>query len=221
MLSEKKSNSNEFWETVDSQIEQFLDCEVVRKLENGSITLVDYHRLLLTLFHQTYSGPYTFSLASSMCEWRHEQAKEYLLEHAEDERTHWRWVLDDLKASGYKGESPRNCHPHWSCQAYIGVNNHLAIEFPLARLAIAVVLEGIGARHGIVYGRKLLEQLELKPEQASFFLSHGETDKKHIEELKDVVGGLVLTDDEWGWMTHSARVAGQLYKGMYDHEGYS
>jgi hypothetical protein len=39
---------------------------------------------------------HTFARAAVNCDWRHELAKEYLLRHAEEERTHWRWVLDDL-----------------------------------------------------------------------------------------------------------------------------
>ncbi|MCC6915420.1 MAG: iron-containing redox enzyme family protein [Rhodospirillaceae bacterium] len=181
----------------------------------------DYHTLLSTLFHQTYSGPYTFALAAAHCSWRHERIKEYLLQHAEEERTHWRWVLDDLTSTGYAGPNLRASLPHPTTQAYISFNESTAQRHPFARLAIACVLEGIGAHYGQSEVRQLLGKLGLSPKQATFFVSHGETDKVHAEELFEVISSSDLTDDDWTIMAHTARVAGTLYRSMYDHEGYA
>jgi heme oxygenase len=154
------------------------------------------------------------------CQWRHEAAKEYLLQHAEEERVHWRWVLNDLAATGYMGSNPRAHPPHASCQAFLGLLYYISEEAPVARLAIAAVLEGIGARHGGTYGRKLLDALQLKPEQASFFLSHGETDKTHTVELRQAIAGCTLTLADWEWMKHAASAAGAFYRAIYDHDAY-
>lgn len=207
--------------TVEEQIARFPEARLLKRADSGDLQMSHYHSLLLTLFHQTYSGPYTFARAAVNCEWRHEAAKEYLLLHAEEERTHWRWVLSDLEASGYSGPNPRSLPPHPSCQAYIGLNYYIAEQVPVARLAIAAVLEGISARHGGEYGGKLLRALKLKPSQASFFLSHVETDKRHSKELREVIDKCSLTIDEWVWMSHAAHNAGVLYRTMYDHEAYS
>jgi hypothetical protein len=149
-----------------------------------------------------------------------EGAKEYLLRHAEEERPHWRWVLNDLRSTGYEGPDPRAGPPHLTCQAYIGLNDHLASHVPFARLGTAAVLEGIGARYGGKYGRRLIEGLGLRPTQASFFLSHGETDKTHTVELREVIEAMNLDDVDWSWMCHAASAAGAFYRAMYDHEGY-
>ena len=91
---------------------------------------------------------------------------------------------------------------------------------PIARLAIACVLEGIGGQLGSAYGEKLVKTLNLTKEQTSFFLSHGETDKHHMQELNDLISVCELSTEEWGWMTHAATVAGQLYRNMYSHEAF-
>lgn len=210
-----------FDDVVASQIARFPGSRLLRHVEQGTVTMNHYHAILSTLFHQTYSGPYTFARAAVNCEWRHEAAKEYLLQHAEEERTHWRWVLDDLRNTGYAGPSLRNLPPHPSCQAYIGLNYYIAEHVPVARLAIAAVLEGIGATHGGTYGRKLLQDLKINTSQASFFLSHGETDKIHTVELREVIGKLDLSSDEWIWMSYAAETAGLFYRGMYDHDGFN
>jgi len=49
---------------------------------------------------------------------------------------------------------------------------------------------------------------------------HGDTDKVHAEELREVVSTCPMGPEEWGWMTHAATVAGALYRAMYDHEAF-
>jgi hypothetical protein len=210
-----------FDKTVATQIAAFPNSRLIRRAEAGDVAMTHYHAILTTLFHQTYSGPYSFARAAVNCPRHHEPAKEYLLRHAEEERTHWRWVLDDLHASGYEGPDPRGAPPHPTCMAYVALNHYFAEEVPVARLALAAVLEGIGATHGGTYGRKLLQTLQLRTEQASFFLSHAETDKTHIVELRDVIAALTLSADEWRWMHYAATIAGQFYRAMYDHEAYA
>src|SRR5208282_2549233 len=94
-------------------------------------------------------------------------------------------------------------------------------QMPIARLAIAAVLEGIGSHIGATnYGQRLLEALQISPKQATFFLSHAETDKKHNKELNEVISASDLTSEEWGWMAHAANIAGIFYRAMYDHEAF-
>ena len=209
----------QFDDVVAEQVALFDQVRFLRRLRSGEITLADYHTVLCTLFHQTRSGPYTFAAAAVHCPWRHGAAKEYLLRHAEEERTHWRWVLDDLAATGYAGPSPLERLPHPSCEAYIAVNERIAREMPIARLAIACVLEGIGATYGTRYGKLLLETLQMAPEQASFFVSHGQTDIAHTQDLATVLDECELLPEEWRWMCHAAEVAGGLYRAMYELKG--
>ncbi len=129
--------------------------------------------------------------------------------------------MDDLKATGYTGPDLRSEPPHYSTQAYIGLNYYIAEQVPIARLAIAAVLEGIGAAHGGKYGRMLLSALALQRSQATFFLSHAETDVVHTAELAEVIAASELTIEEWRWMKHAAETAGRFYRGMYDHEAFA
>lgn len=92
---------------------------------------------------------------------------------------------------------------------------------PVARLAIAAVLEGIGGQYGGAYARRLITQLGLDSQQTQFFSGHSETDKVHSDEIHKVIGQCELTPDEWGWMVHAARTAGQFYRAMYDHEAFA
>lgn len=216
-----RANQERFSQIVEEAIEAFPRNRLCQKVDDGSLEIKHYHAILTTIFHQTYSSPYTFARAAVNCAWRHEAAKDYLLRHAEEERTHWRWVLNDLSATGYQGPSPRAGFPHLTCQAYIGLNYFIAEQMPVARLAIAAVLEGIGGRYGGAYARRLITQLGLDSQQTQFFSGHSETDKVHTAEIHKVIDQCELTPEEWGWMEHAARTAGQFYRAMYDHEAFA
>ena len=217
----QRSAAAMFRGAVGGHVAAFEAAGLVQRVVRDDVSLVHYHAILTTLFHQTRSSPFTFAEAAVNCDWRHESAKDYLLQHAEEERTHWRWILNDLESSSYEGPDPRSLFPHPTCEAYISFNERIAKRMPVARLAIACVLEGIGAAFGERYGRKLLHSLKLRPDQASFFLSHGETDRQHVEEVWQVVSRCDLKPDEWDWMNHAATVAGQLYGAMYSHEAFA
>lgn len=215
------STAAEFNDAVATAIFAFEETKLIKRVANGVATLVNYHDILVTLFHQTWSGPYTFAKAAANCQWKHAIGKEYLLRHAEEEKAHWRWVLDDLRNTAYAGLDPREMFPHPTCEAFISFNEKIADRMPVARLAIASVLEGIGGRFGGTYGRKLLDSLGLSNEQASFFVSHGETDKVHMRELSEAISACELTPHEWGWMTYAARIGGDFYAAMYSHDAFS
>lgn len=214
------SDAPTFWRQVEIQIAAFPSAKFVQRVSVGQVTLAHYHAILETVFHQTQAGPYSFAKAAVNCSWQHGHAKEYLLRHAEEERMHWRWVLDDLRNTGYCGASPTTQFPHASCEAFISYQSRIAEQMPVGRLAVAAVLEGIGAAFGSTRTRRLLQLLDIAPTQATFFLSHGETDKTHTLALQEAIAGCKLSVRDWGWMTHSARVAGQFYRAMYDHEAF-
>lgn len=206
----------DFTAAVNAAISGFERNDLVSLLQSGAIRRSHYVRLLEILFHQTYFGPYTFAVAAVRCPYSHVDAKEYLLRHAQEEMTHWRWLKNDLRALGACLEHLEEAEPYASCAAYVGYNRHVAELFPLGRLAIAAVLEGLSARFGRTYGIHLMQRLELKSEHLSFFLSHSQTDEVHSLELSEVLTKLHLSSAEWRRMSEVARNAGILYTKMYD-----
>lgn len=205
-----------FHDAVAQAVAGFADNAMFRRLDAGTLERADYHALLRTLFHQTYEGPSTFALAAFHCDPRHVEARAYLMRHADEEKDHWRWLLSDLRKSGDDGPDPRDGFPSPATQAYVAFNVYTAIRAPIARLGIAAVLEGIGGRYGGDYGRRLCAALGLERSQATFFLSHGELDRGHVEEVFSVIDTCELTARDWAWLTHAARTAGVLYRRMYD-----
>lgn len=209
------ANGLELNRTVTEAVEQFQTNRACQRVQAGSLSLEEYQQILLVLFPQTYEGPGTFALAGALCPSRFQIAKDYLLTHAVEEKDHWQWVIDDLRATGYS-KDPRKEFPHPACQAYIAFNTYVSLRRPIARLGIALALESIGASCGGVYGELLSKNLGVRRDQMSFFVNHGVTDVTHIKELWNIVDCCQLDDEDWGWMCHAAKTAGIFYKAMYD-----
>jgi Iron-containing redox enzyme len=197
-------------------IEGFSGNRVFVNLKEGTWDEKQYHGLLLTLLYQVYQGTMSFAAAAANCPPRLTMLREFLVHHAHEEMPHYKWIIDDLNSTGYQGPDPLTLLPPPSTLAYVSFNINNAQHAPGSRLASSIVLEGIGQRFGGSFGRQVVEQTSLKPENLTFFLSHGETDKTHIVELWDIIEQTPLTPEEWRWMAHSSYVAGTFYKRMWD-----
>lgn len=207
---------NDFLKIVNEAVQRFPDNQICRLTDSGALSMTDYHAILLMIFHQTFHGPSTFALAGANCNPRNFLARDYLLHHADEEKSHWEWVIGDLKNTGYTGPDPRELFPKPACQSYLAFNVYTAMKFPLGRLAIATVLESIGAGYGKKYATQLCQVLKLKPNQAVFFFGHGDTDVGHTADLIKIIDGCYLSSADWDWMCHAAFTGGHLYKSMYD-----
>lgn len=189
---------------------------LVRIVADGDLRMSHYHALLVTIFRQVHSSSSTFALAGALCPPSRTAVRDYLLKHAEEEKTHYQWILSDLASTGYSGASPLVGFPPSVTQAYISFNFHMAHVSPLARLAIAAFLESLGGAHGKSFATQLCTRLKLRPEQATFFFGHGDTDVGHSRELLEVLDEANPTAEEWALMGSAAQTAFDLYFSMYE-----
>ncbi len=207
---------DEVAEVIRGVTREFPSNPLCRRLEEGTFTMKDYHSILRALFHQVYASSGSFSLAAANCPPHHTDIRDYLIKHSEEEKTHWTWILNDLKKTGYKGTDPRTEFPSTSTQAYIAFNHYVSTYHPIARLGIALMLESVGAAFGKRYGEKLVKTLSLTPAQVVFFFGHGDTDVGHTEEIWQMIKNATLTPPEIGWICHAIRVASKLYQQIYE-----
>jgi hypothetical protein len=201
---------------VETAIERFPDNQVCRKVDAGDFELTDYQQVLRMIFHQVREGPFTFALAGVNCSGHLGSVKEYLLQHADEEKLHWRWIVNDLEQTGYPVGGIESSLPRPACQDYVSFNYYVAMKMPPARLVVAAVLEGIGARYGSEYAATICQLLSLTSQQTQFYAGHGNTDREHIIDLWRVIENYDLNDEEWRYLNHAAETAGRLYRRMYE-----
>jgi hypothetical protein len=211
-----ESDAAEFTRVLQGQIEQFPENRMCRRVDAGKATLDDYHGFLNMIFHQTLEGPSTFAMAGAHCDNHHFLIRDYLIRHAEEERSHWQWVIEDLRSTGFRGPDPRSVFPRFECQNYLAFNVYCAIRMPFARLANAAFLEGVGATYGKKYAQRLCSLLGLQANQVKFLLGHGDTDVGHFAEIIEVLSQSCLAPAQWAQLCHAVTTASSLYRAMYD-----
>ena len=217
-LNYPESNFEQFAETAKSCVERFTRHNaIIDLIDNKQLEIGHFHNLLQTLFHQVYMSSTSFALAGAMCENRNYKVREYLLHHAEEEQDHWKWIVQNLRDTGYTGADPREVFPSFPTQSYISFAMYLANKQPAARLAMGYVLEGLSGQLGVEYGQKAALQLKLSREQMSFFLLHGELDAGHSQDILDVLSEAPLTPYEWAYCQYAAECTLHLYKALYNH----
>lgn len=213
----QKSTFSDFEATAKQAISNFVvNNKIISAIEANQFDIKMYHRLLAGIFHQVYNSSGSFALAGSMCNTSQVIERQYLFHHAEEEMTHWQWILSDLKATGYTGQDPRDVLPSPSTTAYLSYAYYLALKFPIGRLAMALVLEGISGTFGLKYGAKVLTHLKLRPENAQFFMAHGELDQGHEVDIIKILAKSNLSPAEISQLSHVATTTSELYKRIYN-----
>ena len=137
-------------------------------------------------------------------------------DHAEEEKTHWIWILNDLRGTGYEGPDPRMQHSHLTTVGYYSFAMYLGAHFPIGRLCMAAVLEGISGSLGPKYGPDVVKTLKIDPKYMQFFKSHGELDQGHSKEIMEVIRKTDLTGYELWKLVGVAQNTVELYKAMYN-----
>jgi len=218
VLTYPKSSFQQFTETANRCVGEFTHHNtIIELIDSNNLQLAHLHSLLNILFHQVYNSSSSFALAGSMCDSRYFKIREYLFHHAEEEQDHWKWIVQNLRDTGFTGADPRELFPSFHTQAYISFAMYLAHKQPVARLAMGYVLEHLSGNLGVEYGAKVAQQLKLTKEQMSFFLLHGELDKGHSHDILDVLQDAPLTPYEWAWCEYAVECTLYLYRNMYNH----
>ena len=215
-LDYQQSTHKELETSIEKAVSSFeKNNPFLEKIVSQKLIIEDYHGLLLRLFQQVWRSSSSFALAAASVDMRHQGPRDYLLHHAEEEKSHWVWILNDLSGTGYKGADPRTVYAPAATTAYYSYAMFLAAHFPIGRLCMAAVLEGISGTFGPKYGPDIVKILKIKPEYMQFFKSHGELDQGHSQDIIDVLRKTELTGFEYWQLIGVAQTTVELYKAIY------
>lgn len=185
-------------------------------LDDDAFRVTHYRRLMRFIYHQTVSAPLTFALAGANCTPRHALIRDYLLDHAIEEKDHWKWARDDLAALGDDISGIADEAAPTSVAAFVAFNFHLAHKAPFARIGTAYFLETMSARLGPDSARRIARQAALAPNQMVFFVGHAESDQGHSADLRRIIIAAAPSEAEYGVLGWAAQTSADLYRMMYE-----
>jgi hypothetical protein len=119
----------------------------------------------------------------------------YLEEHAEEERDHDEWLLDDLEVLGVPREAVLARLPSATVASLVGAQYYWVLHYhPVAMLGYSALMEGAPPTLGLI---DRLIGLTGHPREAFRTLAkHAELDQHHREELYDTIDSLPLSREQ-------------------------
>ncbi|TQF10713.1 iron-containing redox enzyme family protein [Myxococcus llanfairpwllgwyngyllgogerychwyrndrobwllllantysiliogogogochensis] len=148
---------------------------------------------------------------------RHPRLADLLLQKAEEERGHERWLLTDLKNLGCSEERVLSTGPSPAVEAYTSWNFFTSrAGIPTAFLGTAYVLEYLSVTRATGAAEHLIQANAIANigKAVTFLRGHGGLDEDHVAELTSVLR--TLTDvEEQSAVLLSARTTRVVYPGFF------
>jgi hypothetical protein len=192
-----------------------------RRLFLGTIDLAGYASFLTQTYHYVrWTTPLLRRAGQRMRKLgRYPELASLLLQKADEERGHEKWLLADLRNLGCGTEQVKRTQVCHAVAAYIAWNRFTSeAGSPTAFLGTAYVLEFLAVRRAPMAVESLLarEAIPNIRQALTFLRGHGGMDEERVARLVSALR--VLTDpEEQAAVLLSARTTRALYRGLF-HE---
>jgi 3-oxoacyl-[acyl-carrier-protein] synthase-3 len=198
------------WADFDASLD---NVPVIKKINNGKFRLVDYKSWLLNHRQQVIEGGRWISLAGSSVGNEYADIRSSFLKHAATEHLDYKMLEKSYVSLGGTQQQIENHPKNIGTEILSSYMFHQAGKpNPFNLLGAMFIIEGLGQKKASQWGEKIMEQLDLAPEQVDFLTYHGENDEEHMKEfeetLSQVVGKIEGIEDE---IIKTASIVAKLY----------
>jgi 3-oxoacyl-[acyl-carrier-protein] synthase III len=185
---------------------------VVRRIEDGTVTLEDYRRLLVNLRQQVVDGGRWISLAAANFSVELFWLRSAAIRHAADEHRDYQLIERDYAALGGDPQVMTSASANiGSCALSAFVFRRAGLPDPVDLLGAMFVIEGLGMRRAAGWADRLAESLGLRDDQLSFLRYHAAGDEEHFRMLTAALRSGLLDDAAVTEIVRTARVTARLY----------
>jgi 3-oxoacyl-[acyl-carrier-protein] synthase-3 len=185
---------------------------VVRRMEDGTITLDEYHELLLNLRQQVIEGGRWIALTASSMSIELAPVRSLLIRHAAEEHMDYRMLEHDFTSTGgdiaVMTSQPKN----------IGSEAFSAFMFreasqpdPVHLFGAMFIIEGLGACKAARWARGIQRSLGLDESQVRFLAYHGLNDDSHYDKLRGILTNPLVDRPLAERLVRTAKVVARLY----------
>lgn len=185
---------------------------VLRRLDDGTITIEDYKRLLVNLRQQVMEGARWIARAASNVSIELFEFRSMFIEHAGDEHKDYQMIERDYVAVGGALEEILTQPKNVGSEALSSFMFHHASQpDPIDLLGAMFVIEGLGTRKAGEWADKLKQKLGLGDEQVSFLRYHGKNDDDHFDRLRATIRSGIIDTKMAERIVKTAKVTARLY----------
>ena len=185
---------------------------VVRHMEDATITLEEYHRLLVNLRQQVIDGGRWIALAASSMSIELSPVRSLLIRHAAEEHMDYRMLEHDFTSTGGDPDTivaqPKNIGSE-AFSAYMF--REASQPDPLHLFGAMFVIEGLGACKAALWAAGIQRSLGLDDSQVRFLAYHGVNDDSHYDKLRGILTNPLVDRSVAERLVRTAKVVARLY----------
>lgn len=195
------------------QLEEYLaDVPVLQRLEDGSVTIEDYRRLLFNLRQQVVDGSPWISRAASNFDIAHFELRAAAITHAEEEHRDYLMIERDYVAVGGTLEELRAGRTNLGSEALSGyMFTYADRPNPVGLLGAMFIIEGLGAQRAAGWAARFQEVLGLADNQVYFMRYHQQADAEHTGDMEAILTSGIISDEDADEVVRCAEVVARLY----------
>jgi len=199
----------EVWADLEELLAQV---PILHRLDEGTVTLDDYLRLLFNLRQQVVDGSLWISRAASNFDVAHFELRAAAIRHAEEEHRDFLMLERDYVAVGGSLDQLRAGRKNIGSEALSGYMFHYADRpNPVGLLGAMFIIEGLGAQRAAGWAARFQEVLGLADSQVHFMRYHEQADSAHTGDLEAILDSGIIDAAAADDVVRCAQVVARLY----------
>jgi hypothetical protein len=185
---------------------------ILNRLEEGTVTLEDYRRLLFNLRQQVIDGSPWIARAASNFDIDHFELRAAGIKHAEEEHRDHFMLERDYVAIGGSLDELRAGRKNVGSEALSGyLFNYASRPNPAGLLGAMFIIEGLGAKRAAQWAAQFQDALGLADNQVHFMRYHQEADGAHTGDMEAILTSGLIDDAMADEIVRCAQVVARLY----------
>lgn len=186
---------------------------IVKRLEQGRLSLEDYQILLLNLRQQVIEGSRWISRSASSFDREYADVRSIVIGHATEEHRDYLLLEADYVAAGGNIDVIQSAKKNIGSEALHGFLMYRASQpNPVDLIGAMWIIEGLGNKMATKWSKFVNEQFRTELNITSFMDYHGENDENHLKELYKLIDRVATSAKNVEDIIRTAKVVAKLYK---------
>ncbi|MGB2741855.1 MAG: iron-containing redox enzyme family protein [Cognaticolwellia sp.] len=186
---------------------------IVKRLEQGRLSLEDYQHLLLNLRQQVIEGSRWISRSASSFDRDYADVRSIVIGHATEEHRDYLLLEQDYVAAGGKLENIQSAKKNMGSEALHGFLMYRASQpNPVDLIGAMWIIEGLGNKMATRWSTFINQQFSFESKATTFMDYHGENDENHLDELYKLIDRVATSTKNVEDIIRTAKVVAKLYK---------
>lgn len=186
---------------------------IVKRLEQGRLSLEDYQKLLLNLRQQVIEGSRWITRSASSFDRDYSDIRSTVIHHAEEEHRDYQLLEADYVAAGGEQSVIESTQKNIGSEALHGFLMYRASQpNPVDLIGAMWIIEGLGNKMATKWSRYINEQFSFENSATSFMDYHGENDENHLQELYNLIDRVATSQKNIDDIIRTAKVVAKLYQ---------